>query len=89
MTRPCIVAGCPHLVRHGSRCPGHQLPSLGRWSWRTTSQRVLERDGYRCAYCHGYADTVDHIVPRAAGGTDDERNLVAACRKCNSRKGAS
>ncbi len=30
-----------------------------------------------------------HVTPRAAGATDDERNLVAACRECKSRKGAS
>ena len=32
------------------------------------------------------ANTVDHIVPVAKGGTDDPENLVAACRKCNFSK---
>lgn len=37
-----------------------------------------------CHYC-GIADAahVDHIVPRADGGTDDLGNLIAACLPCN------
>ena len=44
----------------------------------------------RCVYC-GTADklSVDHLVPRLAGGPDDANNLVPACRSCNSSKGAS
>ena len=32
--------------------------------------------------------TVDHIVPRARGGTADESNLWMACRRCNESKAA-
>ncbi len=39
-----------------------------------------------CAYCGGQADTLDHIVPVASGGTSAWDNLTAACRSCNSRK---
>ena len=57
---------------------------------------ILERDRYRCQYCglDGMASfensmvmTVDFVVPRAAGGKKDARNLVAACRPCNRLKG--
>lgn len=30
---------------------------------------------------------VDHVIPRADGGTDDLANLVTACRECNRGKG--
>lgn len=33
--------------------------------------------------------TVDHVVPRAAGGGDRCANLVIACYACNHRRGAS
>lgn len=55
-------------------------------AWDKTRRAVLERDQGTCAYCHAEADTVDHIVPKAAGGTDHPANLVAACRRCNGRK---
>lgn len=31
--------------------------------------------------------TIEHIVPRGHGGTDDPRNLALACARCNSEKG--
>jgi len=42
-----------------------------------------------CAYCgeHGRL-TLDHVVPLARGGAHRIENLVAACKPCNSRKGA-
>ena len=42
-----------------------------------------------CTYC-GAADrlSLDHLVPRLAGGPDDANNLIPACRSCNSSKGA-
>lgn len=47
---------------------------------------ILRRDGYICAYCGEYGDTIDHIVPRARGGRSTWGNMTAACRDCNSRK---
>lgn len=42
-----------------------------------------------CAYCGTWiAATVDHIIPTAAGGSDEADNLASACWTCNSRKGA-
>jgi hypothetical protein len=45
---------------------------------------VLVRDP--CAYCGDVANSIDHIEPRVAGGTDDYGNLTAACQSCNSSK---
>jgi hypothetical protein len=54
---------------------------------------VLRRDNYTCRYCGASApDTkleVDHVVPRALGGTDDPTNLVAACIDCNAGKAST
>ncbi|MFI6075395.1 HNH endonuclease [Actinoplanes sp. NPDC051343] len=48
---------------------------------------VLVRDGRRCGYCGGAASTIDHVVPRSRGGGNEWRNTVAACGRCNNRKG--
>lgn len=52
---------------------------------------VLSRDGFRCCYCGERKKprelTYDHVVPRCRGGKTIFRNIVSACRGCNSRKG--
>jgi len=56
--------------------------------------RVRDHAGDRCGYCHSPQKYVlgpleiDHIIPQARGGADDEDNLWLACRLCNSFKGA-
>lgn len=55
-------------------------------------KRVLfNRDNWQCQYCESKLDwsnvTIDHVVPRARGGTTTWRNCVAACKKCNIKKG--
>lgn len=54
---------------------------------------VLRRDDFACRYCGARAPdvelTVDHVTPKALGGTDTADNLVAACRPCNSGKSSA
>jgi len=52
-----------------------------------TRRAVLERDAHRCVYCGTKADTIDHVRPRSRGGTHVWTNVVAACARCNHRKG--
>ena len=60
---------------------------------------ILDRDGYRCAYCgrnmrdqhrrrgkQRVKPTVDHIVPVSRGGKNTWTNTVCACPACNQRK---
>ena len=48
-----------------------------------TKRGVLKRDRHVCAYCGGYANTVDHLVPQSRGGPNSWLNTVAACSPCN------
>jgi len=48
---------------------------------------IFARDGGRCAYCRGVAETIDHVVPRSRGGAHQWDNVVAACARCNHLKG--
>ena len=56
--------------------------------------RVRRQAGNRCGYCRSRQEYVfapleiEHIVPVARGGGDEESNLWLACRLCNSYKGA-
>jgi len=51
---------------------------------------ILRRDNHACRYCGGIAPdvilTIDHVVPKALGGSDDPGNLVTACKDCNAGK---
>lgn len=52
-------------------------------------KNIFRRDFYKCAYC-GRGDlvlTIDHILPKAKGGSDSWENLVCACTACNNKKG--
>ena len=55
---------------------------------------VRDRAGKRCEYCglrQEYAPlalyTIDHIIPKKHGGSDDLLNLAFACYHCNIHKG--
>jgi len=52
-------------------------------------KNILRRDGHACQYCgrRGERLTVDHVVPRSRGGETGWTNVVAACLRCNLRKG--
>lgn len=51
-----------------------------------TRRAVFARDGWLCQYCGAPAENLDHVVPRSKGGLHIWENVVAACRRCNSRK---
>ena len=54
-------------------------------------QKVWARDNFMCMYCHremGQVQlTVDHFIPLELSGTNDMRNYISACRRCNKDKG--
>ncbi|MGI9609018.1 MAG: HNH endonuclease [Acidimicrobiia bacterium] len=52
-----------------------------------TRRAVFGRDGHRCQYCGGPAESLDHVLPRSKGGDHTWENVVACCRPCNIRKG--
>lgn len=74
-----------------SRAPSGQGRGSKRPLRPSDRFEVLKRDGFACRYCGRKAPEVtlhvDHVVPRAKGGSDDPSNLVAACSACNQGKG--
>ena len=54
-----------------------------------TRFNLFLRDEFSCQYCGANGDlTFDHVVPRARGGITSWQNVVAACSRCNLRKGS-
>ena len=67
--------------------------AVGRW------RLIAERDGWVCWVCNAAIDstlkfpdrwsgTVDHVIPLAEGGTDEDWNCKAAHFTCNARRGS-
>ena len=61
--------------------------------WVKTRARILTRDMHLCQPCKATgritpAREVDHITPKAKGGTDDDDNLQAICTDCHKDKTA-
>lgn len=62
-----------------------------RINWRPETRALIHaKCGGCCAYCGVPITlgemTIDHIKPRAAGGTNAHENLNPACRRCNNFK---
>jgi hypothetical protein len=61
---------------------------------RALRQRVRQQAANRCGYCLSKQEYVwgqleiEHIIPTALGGKDEESNLWLACRMCNNYKSA-
>ena len=73
------------VCKHRRRCRINDAPGT------TSSAQIQGRMaffGWRCWLCGGEADSVDHVIPVACGGSNWPANLRPACRDCNSRKGA-
>lgn len=99
--RACRKCGRLHRNANGY-CDGHQPErsnwrkhNKGKSStkrgygarWRDRRDRILRRDNYLCQVCKAApADAVDHIVPKAEGGTDSDGNLQAICDDCHKVK---
>jgi 5-methylcytosine-specific restriction endonuclease McrA len=89
-----VEAGQGYLHSARTSVPVPQVVRLARYvrvpyrrQLPLTRRAVLARDAHRCVYCTVRADTIDHVVPRSRGGRNEWTNVVAACARCNHRKG--
>jgi 5-methylcytosine-specific restriction endonuclease McrA len=94
LTRLCpITALSQELVRFDTQLMQNAEVSgvayqQGELAGYEVREYLLEKWHRTCAYC-GTTDVLDveHIVPKARGGSDRVSNLTLACVPCNERKG--
>ena len=56
-------------------------------SYKTQTEELLEKAGYRCARCNRFAPLQrDHKVKRSQGGGDENENAQMLCPKCHDEK---
>lgn len=72
----------------------------GDWqgmNWIRQEKRlaIYLRDGLACVWCGAAVEdddstilTLDHLTPHSRGGSNEATNLVTACKRCNSSRGA-
>lgn len=71
---------------------GNKANNGGKWIRPEKRRAIYVRDDLACVYCGKHIDdgielTLDHLLPQELGGSNDEKNLVTACKQCNSCKG--
>ena len=89
-----ITAISQELVRFDMQLMRHpdiqgQEYQQGTLTGYETREYLLEKWSRQCAYC-GVKDVplqIEHIQPRAKGGTNSITNLTLSCQKCNRKKG--
>lgn len=76
------------MSTRGHQSSRHQ-PS-GQWIRTDKRLALYLRDRFACLYCGVDLTsaapenvTLDHLVPRSAGGSNEATNLATACRACN------
>lgn len=91
---PCLDKDCVEYATKRGRCDEHQpkpwkgsnTAGLRTAEYKRVRTRVLARDSHLCVSCGAKATCVDHIKPRAKGGTDAPDNLRSLCEDCHQIK---
>lgn len=78
---PSIAMKLPSVVVLRDYVKPARYPAFTRFN-------LFLRDQFSCQYCGAGGEmTFDHVVPRSRGGRTTWENVVAACGRCNLKKG--
>ena len=101
--RPCTYPSCKEYAAKDGRCETHKRKAWNHTkassergygaAWGKARKIVLARDKHLCQVClvdgiFTLGNEVDHIKPKALGGTDSPDNLQAICTPCHRKKTA-
>lgn len=80
----------PEKRRHQSRVARAKRSGISCYLSLEEWKQLLRRFRFRCAYCGTRLTknnrSLDHKIPLLRGGTNDIKNLVPSCLRCNQRK---
>ena len=96
------LSALPHVTPADRPAFGHDTSRHARGygtAWTKLRKIILKRDNYMCQACLRQGTftalcvrprdhAVDHITPKAHGGTDDQTNLESLCADCHAAKTA-
>lgn len=69
---------------------------VGYWS-KSLKRQLWLRENKRCFWCgrgvilkgqEPRSATIDHLIPKAHGGSNSHNNLIMACKRCNNSRGS-
>lgn len=80
----------PDIISAAEQKPPEKRQS-GAQRRRELKLRLCGEQNWRCAYCgkpmEDETASIDHVIARSRGGSNEWENLVAAHRQCNEDKG--
>jgi HNH endonuclease len=80
------------LIPTPSEPDGIDLEDLDFFGVLENRAQILEREEWQCFYCRARLDESNHVLEHVVSrpeGDNSYRNIVAACRRCNNRKGST
>lgn len=87
--RICATPGCPNPQPCAEHPPGgwstdrERTRAVSGRAWRETRARILRRDPWCYVCAKSRSVEVDHVVPRAEGGSLDDGNFRGICVPCH------
>lgn len=97
MGKVCSIKGCPNIAVAKGRCPQHPVIAWEGKTWKDNPwsdpelkrlRRQVIKEEPNCRYCGRATTSVDHILPRAEGGSHARGNLQGLCTDCRKAKDA-
>ncbi len=89
--RIVVPAEIPGLLPVASASAPESLEEIDFFTVPQNRKLILAREGWQCFYCLAKLDENNHVLEHVLSrpeGDNSYRNVVAACRRCNNRKGA-
>ncbi len=89
---PCLPHEIGGLIKDAVEQAAQTLEEINFFDVPENRDLILAREKFQCFYCRATLNknnyVIEHVTSRPAGD-NSYRNLVAACRQCNNRKGSS